>query len=481
MKAIFYDLETSDRNSIGQILNYSFIAVDEKLSVLSELNGVVRISRLQLPSPSAILANRINVIEHQKEAMDCEAVAMRKIQSFISGITAAEKARVVLIGFNSTKFDLPYLRTSFIRNGLNPYFGGRLVYRDMLHAAKKLAISSREFPRTARQNAEGGNQNILSLSLENLSHRLGLLKGKQAHSSREDVVLTIALAKCFKEKFGLDPCSYEGYEVAKLHRANGDPVMHWALWPQYDLTCPDAVVRTPMCLHDFDNRQALWIDLQKYKEGKGRESLSCMNINTGLFISGGVLEDTAMKELSGRARKEFSPVGVRNFYPESTCDIEQDIYRLGLKGTDALISAICGRGVKPSGPLDARDARILHVRYRLANFELSCTNGGLSDKSSSPEVQSFRRTLQQYAMQRYGGKLQLAKTYDPHAPQHKEGVFHQSFSDMVRELESLMESGTDEDRDLMRALKTFYYQSEIYECAGPALTAISEPACAAND
>lgn len=50
VKAIFYDLETTDREFVGQILNYSFILVDEQLNVVRELNGDIRISRLQLPS-----------------------------------------------------------------------------------------------------------------------------------------------------------------------------------------------------------------------------------------------------------------------------------------------------------------------------------------------------------------------------------------------------------------------------------------------
>ena len=33
--------------------------------------------------------------------------------------------------------NLPFLRTSLIRNGINPYFMGKLIYRDLLFLAKK--------------------------------------------------------------------------------------------------------------------------------------------------------------------------------------------------------------------------------------------------------------------------------------------------------------------------------------------------------
>ena len=64
MSYIFYDLETTDLNYCGQILNYAFVEVDEDWKEVSEFCGKVKISRTQLPNPYAILANRVNVLTH---------------------------------------------------------------------------------------------------------------------------------------------------------------------------------------------------------------------------------------------------------------------------------------------------------------------------------------------------------------------------------------------------------------------------------
>jgi len=83
MYAVFYDLETSDKNPIGQILNYCFILVDSSLQIVDELSGLVKISRLQLPDSGAILANKIDVVDHQRLAADDERTAMGKIHAFL--------------------------------------------------------------------------------------------------------------------------------------------------------------------------------------------------------------------------------------------------------------------------------------------------------------------------------------------------------------------------------------------------------------
>ena len=148
MKSIFFDLETSDKNPIRQILNYSFILVDDDFSIVSELSGLIQLSRLQLPAPEAILANRIDVTQHQKLAIDTEREAMAKIQSFIEHCIElhAGNEKLPIIGYNSARFDIPYLRTSLIRNGINPYFSGKIIIRDLLFASRKLAASDVRFP-----------------------------------------------------------------------------------------------------------------------------------------------------------------------------------------------------------------------------------------------------------------------------------------------------------------------------------------------
>src|SRR5262245_53890936 len=141
MPAIFFDLETSDREFIGQILNFSFIVVDDDWNVIGDLSSTVKISRLELPSPGAILANRTDVLRHQAEAEFTEKEAAGEITAFINSIIEGANGPVPFIGFNSFKFDIPYLRTTLVRNGINPYFNGKVVYRDLLVAARKLSAT----------------------------------------------------------------------------------------------------------------------------------------------------------------------------------------------------------------------------------------------------------------------------------------------------------------------------------------------------
>ena len=127
MISIFFDLETSTTEPIGQILNYSFIATDDKFEIIDECSDSVKISPLELPVADAILANRIDVIEHQKHNYLNETLSMKKIFDFFTKMIEKNKGeKIVLIGYNSLKFDVPYLRTSMIRNGLSPYFRGKI-------------------------------------------------------------------------------------------------------------------------------------------------------------------------------------------------------------------------------------------------------------------------------------------------------------------------------------------------------------------
>ena len=98
MISIFFDLETSTTEPIGQILNYSFIATDDKFEIIDECSDSVKISPLELPVADAILANRIDVIEHQKHNYLNETLSMKKIFDFFTKMIEKNKGeKIVLI------------------------------------------------------------------------------------------------------------------------------------------------------------------------------------------------------------------------------------------------------------------------------------------------------------------------------------------------------------------------------------------------
>lgn len=461
--AIFFDLETSDKNFIGQILNYAFVFVDERLEIKEELCGTVAISCLQLPSPSAILANRINVLEHQELSRENERDAMQRIAAFIEqSVAKTKKKQVVLIGYNSSKFDVPYLRTSFIRNGLNPYFAKKLIYRDLFFSVKKLALSDPKFPRKESPNSKQRQEGKLSLSLETVTQHLGLLKGAQTHNSRDDVLLSIDLARCMRERFNFDPLEHHGYEAAPFHNTMRRGDVFFALHPNYELAKEEQCLAIPMTLLDADYRQSLWINLERFKDKQERRSIEWYNQNSSFLCMKKDDPNTReWREVAKSALQELRDVNLKNYFTTSTCDIEQDIYRLDFAATDALHAAIWkGEGSALQG-LGNRDAEVIYSRYKLTNA-----------KPETRRSEKARELLKNYALYRYGGRAKILKfssTKDAEA----DGL-HQTFAGLLGELHKLREGAPEPDIELLVALEKFYLNSEIYQVAGQEL-ALSQP------
>lgn len=454
MLSVFYDLETSDKIFAGQILNFSFISVDRNYEIVDEYSDSIRISDLQLPAPYAIRANKTDVIAHQEVSLLTERQAMLQIVRFLEKQLSSSE-RLNLIGFNSSRFDLPYLRTSLMRNGLNPYFYGKLQYRDLLHAVRKLSVSNSDFPRMAKDgklDCESGETLRLSLSLEVICQSFNLLKGEQAHSAREDVLLTIELAKHLSKHFSLDVRSYEAYEVPELSAQAGKGLVYMASSPNYELYTEEISLQTPFTLLDADHRSALWVDLDRYSQGMGRQSIQWISRQTGSFICAPrSVEDARLREVASAALEEFRGLNLRNYFETSTCDIEQDIYRVDISMLDRLHMAIWkDKSAEIKNSLSP-DAKVLLLRHQLANYEW----GGDND-------QRPMEMLRQYGLYRYGGKMKINKFAGAEA----KDVYHPTYRQQIAELEMIEKEGSDRDRDLMRSLKQFYIQSRLYRaCA----------------
>jgi exonuclease I len=457
MYAVFYDLETTTKNTIGQILNYSFILVDDEMTPVGELSGLVKMSRLQLPEPGAILANRTDVIEHQKVAVDNEPTAMKKIEQFLSKCIQTAQGAIAFVGYNSSRFDLGYLRTSFIRNGINPYFKGLLSSRDLLHAVQKAYLTSAEF-RDAVQNQCRGDKR-LSLSLQTVSHALGLLEGVQAHESREDVLLTIRLAVWLKEHCQIDVRTYEAYEAGPLHSTVRSGSVYEIEEPQYDLLERSHIKRVPMCLLDENKRASLWVNLERYAEDPSPRCISWrQTMKHAFFTSGRAVAGSDVQELARKALGQFKKVTLNNYFEKSDCDIEQDIYRLDFDAQDVYYQALREGKKELLAKTTNPDAKKLWVRYQLANADVNLEDARSAD------------LLRQYALYRYGGKLQLVKTIrNPQDPDN----FHPKLSDMMAELvrlrEGAVQEGNDADIKLLDSLEGFYRSSEIVRVAGAEL------------
>lgn len=454
MYAIFYDLETTDKNPIGQILNYSFVMVDDDLQPIDEISGLVKISRLQLPEAGAILANRTNVLEHQRIASDHERDAMRRIEAFLSACIQRARGAVAFVGYNSSRFDLPYLRTSLVRNGFNPYFGGKLSPHDLLHACQKAYLISAPFRALIKEQRKGEKK--LSLSLQTVGKALGLLDGTQAHESREDVMLTIKVAEWLKRECGIDVTTYEPYEGLKLHSTARSGAVYMMEEPEYDITLDTHLATTPMTLLANDNKRALWINLERYSVKQDPSAISWRSAQkSAFFVSDQALQLSDVQALARAAIKQFSAITLANFFSTTTCDIEQFIYRMDFHCMDLLSRAIRENKRELLASLKEPEAKVLFTRYRLSSPELDLSEPASADM------------LRRYALHRYGAKLQMARTI---REEGAEGNYHTTLGQMVQALQqnrdaALLQGNTD-DIALLDALEGFYRGSELVRVAG---------------
>lgn len=454
MLSLFYDLETSTSLPLGQILNFCFMLVEEDFSIVEEFSDRVQLSCLELPAPGAILANRVNVEEHAAAELMSEPKAMGEIAEFLTRALEKAGGSIALIGYNSMRFDLPYLRTSLIRNGFYPYPNG-LLHRDLLHAVRRLRMTDPRFPRCVVQR-EGEER--LELSLERVSTELGLLEGAQLHESSADVALTVALARTLYQRFGFDVRRVESFDPYPINKPLKCGVVLWQLRPPYDAPSKRAN-RHPMMLLDVSAAQSLWVDLERFEQGAGRGSIRWMNARSSEFVSDGEVEPSERwRDACDRAQREFSGLKATEFFSRSQCDIERDIYRLDYEGCNALFAVMRGARKQKSLPCD--DARELFLRYRLRAYQW----GGPHDPRASEE-------LRKYALYRYGGLANIEKS-EPLA-QYEEGAdprhFHPTFREMVHEAESAMATGSPEDVALLEALLRYYRSCRIYQVAGEEL------------
>ena len=111
---LFYDIETTGLNkAFDQILTFAGVRTDEDLNVINRHTVAVRLRPDVIPSPSAVITNRIGR-EKWIEGI-CELEAVSRIHGWLN------EPGTISVGYNSLGFDDEFLRFSFYRNLLPPY------------------------------------------------------------------------------------------------------------------------------------------------------------------------------------------------------------------------------------------------------------------------------------------------------------------------------------------------------------------------
>lgn len=435
---LLYDLETSRTEFLGQIMTAFFQLVDTSFQPIEEksLDLQIRVSRLELPEPEALLTNRIRLSEHQLAGIS-EREAALKMKSFIQQcIDFAGPWNIRLTGYNSSKFDLPFVRTTLIRNGINPYFKGQILYGDAIHWMKKLAWEHQDFP---LERIQGETGEYYSFKLERLTKSFGLLEGEQTHSAEDDVELLRQLLELVQERFH---CSFWDESNVEFPSA-----LFHAKFPNYQLEENEARYQSkPVYLLDRSKSAALLVDLEAFKETGDKDSVRYVNQGTGfLAVDSDCEVNDDLTELSKRAQKTFNGLNLGNFFEVSDCDIEQDIYRLPFPEIKELGNMIQSDQGSSRG---SQDLRQLWRRYNLRESEFPAEGSSLR--------KHFEAALTGYFQSRYIKGVKLNK--------FGEDRYTRPLDEWVDHLESLTANAMGEDLLILQDLKEYFLQSDMKKC-----------------
>jgi len=186
---LFYDIETTGLNkAFDQVLQFAAIRTDRRLNEIDRHAVTVKLRSDVIPSPAAILTNRIPVTEFS--AGLCEYEAVEQIHRLMN------QPATTSLGYNTMGFDDEFLRFSFHRNLLPPYthqFKNGCSRMDLF----PITIIYRLYKKDVLSWPEIDGKP--SLKLEHLSSANRLVSG-QSHEAIVDVAATVELARRFLKK-----------------------------------------------------------------------------------------------------------------------------------------------------------------------------------------------------------------------------------------------------------------------------------------
>ena len=211
---LFYDIETTGLNrAFDQVLEFAAIRTDHHLDEIERHTISVKLRPDVIPSPQAILINRIPASDLGDGS--CEFEATPKIHRLMN------EPGTVSLGYNTLGFDDEFLRFSFHRNLLPPYthqFKNGCRRMDLFPMAVLYWLYKREV--IIWPEIEGKP----SLKLEHIGSANRLISG-QSHEAMVDVAATVELARRFYKKKKM--WQYlEGYfdKETDAHRMQGLPI-----------------------------------------------------------------------------------------------------------------------------------------------------------------------------------------------------------------------------------------------------------------
>ena len=183
---LFYDIETTGLNkAFDQVLQFAAIRTDRQLNEIDRHSITVRLRPDVIPSPAAVLTNRIPVSEFSDGLSEYEATEM--IHRLMN------QPDTISLGYNTMGFDDEFMRFSFHRNLLPPY----------THQYKNGCSRMDLYPITIIYRLYKKDVLIwpeidgkISLKLEHLGSANQFISG-QSHEAMVDVAATVELGRRF--------------------------------------------------------------------------------------------------------------------------------------------------------------------------------------------------------------------------------------------------------------------------------------------
>jgi len=209
---VFYDIETSglDRD-FDQITQIALVRTDAELRIVDPERDVRswRCRRLPwvVPAPAALLTTRTEL-----SSLDAAELLPQQMMGEVAE-TLDEWGPATVVGFNSIRFDLEFVRRAFFSALLNPYampavgslHADAMVMAQAIHALRPGAIAvppmptDPEAPRDGR--ADGAAPDRRSFRLQALAEANGLeVDPGQAHDALADTMTTVALLRLMRER-----------------------------------------------------------------------------------------------------------------------------------------------------------------------------------------------------------------------------------------------------------------------------------------
>ncbi len=345
MPYIFYDTETSSRDLLGQILTYAFVVTDDHLQPIKEFTGSIALNRTQLPEPEAILVNRINLDTLQSTGQP-EHQAAEAIYQFLNTVVGPQ-GTATLVGFNSNRFDLQFLRNLLIRYGWNPYFSGRLKNIDVLHFAQYVAMKHPDLFPWQRDESDPQSP-FLTFKLERLAEAFELLDTPQTHDAKEDVLLTIDLVRTLQDVFGESFTAFVPFELG-ISKINQDPTVILtqpgiARGEDIDDLVADTIW-TPI-IADRNQKNAVFLNLThraKNPEAPLVESLKYINANKHFFRATPLTgpDHALWSQMAKDLQDELNALNIKTLADyfaliPKEWDIEYQIHEMGFERIDQL-------------------------------------------------------------------------------------------------------------------------------------------------